>query len=120
LQLTNILRDLDEDSDRGRLYLPRESLEKNEIREVDPHAVLRHPGLEAVCEEVLAVANEHFRLAENAMSQCTRAAMRPARLMCVVYREILRRLSVRGWRERKPVRIPGWRKVWLLIRHGIV
>ena len=32
LQLTNILRDLDEDAQRGRLYLPREILERHGIR----------------------------------------------------------------------------------------
>jgi presqualene diphosphate synthase len=32
LQLTNILRDIDEDAQRGRLYLPREILERHGIR----------------------------------------------------------------------------------------
>src|SRR6516164_7659628 len=38
LQLTNILRDLDEDAGRGRLYLPREILDRHGIREADPTA----------------------------------------------------------------------------------
>ena len=36
LQLTNILRDLDEDAARGRLYLPRELLLKHGITDTDP------------------------------------------------------------------------------------
>ena len=36
LQLTNILRDLDEDARRGRLYLPREILDRHGIRNADP------------------------------------------------------------------------------------
>ncbi len=42
LQLTNILRDLDEDAARGRLYLPRELLERHGIADVDPAPVLAH------------------------------------------------------------------------------
>jgi len=49
LQLTNILRDLDEDAGRGRLYLPREVLDRHGIRVTYPKAVLRHPALSAVC-----------------------------------------------------------------------
>ncbi|HTZ34907.1 MAG TPA: squalene/phytoene synthase family protein, partial [Stellaceae bacterium] len=47
LQLTNILRDLDEDAARGRLYLPRELLDRHGIRDLEPRAVLRHPALPA-------------------------------------------------------------------------
>src|SRR5439155_13202493 len=36
LQLTNILRDLDEDAQRGRLYLPRELLQRHGIASTDP------------------------------------------------------------------------------------
>ncbi len=36
LQLTNILRDLDEDAAIGRLYLPREGLEAAGIDDADP------------------------------------------------------------------------------------
>src|SRR6185437_2553023 len=56
LQLTNILRDLDEDAQRGRLYLPREILDRHGIATTDPPAVLRHPALPAVCREVAARA----------------------------------------------------------------
>jgi presqualene diphosphate synthase len=50
LQLTNILRDLVEDAERGRLYLPREILLAHGIAGADPQAVLRHRRLPAVCE----------------------------------------------------------------------
>jgi phytoene/squalene synthetase len=40
LQLTNILRDLDDDATRGRLYLPREALLAAGIERSDPGAVL--------------------------------------------------------------------------------
>ena len=45
LQLTNILRDLDEDAEIGRLYLPREYLEAAGITTDDPQAALANPNL---------------------------------------------------------------------------
>ena len=48
LQLTNILRDLQEDAERGRLYLPREWLDEAGVPH-DPCAALRAPGLPRVC-----------------------------------------------------------------------
>ncbi len=48
LQLTNILRDLAEDAERGRLYLPREWLDEAGVPH-DPAAALASPGLPAVC-----------------------------------------------------------------------
>src|SRR5271169_4441134 len=70
LQLTNILRDLDEDARRGRLYLPRGILDRHGIRHANPMAVLRHPALPAMCRDVAAIADAHFSDSSRAMKQC--------------------------------------------------
>ncbi|MBV9969338.1 MAG: squalene/phytoene synthase family protein, partial [Xanthobacteraceae bacterium] len=49
LQLTNILRDLDEDAAVGRLYLPSEALQQAGITSTDPQTVLRSPSLGHAC-----------------------------------------------------------------------
>jgi phytoene synthase len=121
LQLTNILRDLDEDAERGRLYLPRESLERHGIGpEAEPRAVLRHPGLAAVCRELAAIAEGHFAAAETAMAGCSRRAMRPAVLMAAFYRAMLAEMQRGGWREpARRVRLSKTRKLRLVLRHGL-
>ena len=49
LQLTNILRDIDEDAAVGRLYLPREYLEEMDCcRQMDPAAIIARPEIDAV------------------------------------------------------------------------
>src|SRR5439155_25690889 len=45
LQLTNILRDLDEDAAIGRLYLPREALVEAGIMSTDPVKVISNPAV---------------------------------------------------------------------------
>ena len=74
LQLTNLLRDLLEDAELGRLYLPRELLEAHGIETRDPAAVLRHPALAAVCGDLAEIAGERFVDARAALREAVRSA----------------------------------------------
>jgi phytoene synthase len=119
LQLTNILRDLQEDADRGRLYLPREYLDEAGIPH-DPAAALRAPRFAEVCARVAELAHSQFRAAAEAMSRCDRQAMRPARLMGATYAALLARLERRGWaRLDERVSLPAWQKLWVALRYGL-
>jgi squalene synthase HpnD len=119
LQLTNILRDLQEDAERGRLYLPREWLDAAGVPH-DPSAALRAPGLRQVCARVAALAHEQFGAATEAMRRCDTKAMKPARLMGATYAAILTRLERRGWSPpHERVSLPAWQKLWLALRYGL-
>jgi squalene synthase HpnD len=120
LQLTNILRDLAEDGERGRLYLPRELLDRHGIAGSDPAVILADAALPAVCRDLAAIAEEHYRDAEAAMRRCSRHAMRPARVMGAVYKATLDRLVAAGWRDlAERGSLPKARKIWLVLRHGL-
>ena len=121
LQLTNILRDLKEDAARGRLYLPRELLDKHGIATRDPAQVLAHPNLPAVCEELAAMARAKFADAESALARCDRHKLRPAVIMMMVYRRILDKLERRGWRRLdEPVEVAKPEKLWIALRYGLL
>lgn len=121
LQLTNILRDIDEDAARGRLYLPCDLLRKHSIAATDIDAVLHHPALPKVCEDLAGLAEQRFTEANAAMAQCPRRAMRPAAVMGAVYHAILLRLRERGWTAlAAPVKLPAPLKLWLALRHGLL
>jgi phytoene synthase len=121
LQLTNILRDLDEDAGVGRLYLPREALAHAGITTNDPKAALRSPTLGQACAELVARAREHFAQAEAIMARLPRKSVRAPRIMGLVYRAILDRLVARGWSApRVPVRLPRPRLLWIVLRHALV
>lgn len=120
LQMTNILRDLAEDAERGRLYLPRELLRRHGIVSDDPLAVLRHPRLADACRELAGMAEQRFAEAERLMARCRRGPMRPARIMLAVYRRLLRRLQQRGWREPgRDVRLLKAEKLWIALRSSL-
>lgn len=120
LQLTNILRDVQEDAGRGRLYLPAEWLDEAGAPH-DPAAALTHPQLPQVCARVSKLAHSYFAQAENAMRRCDRRAMRPARLMGATYAAILSRVERRGWHDlATPARLPAWQKLWIALRYGAI
>jgi phytoene synthase len=121
LQLTNILRDMVEDAERGRFYLPRELLERHGVPIGAPRDMLRHPGLAAVCEAIADMAEQKFSEATAALRQCPRRTMRPATVMRAVYHALLRRLRRRGWSDlAMPVSVPAPVKLWLAVRHGLL
>jgi phytoene synthase len=117
LQLTNILRDLSEDAARGRLYLPRELLEKHGIISRAPNEVLRAPQLAAVCRDLALQAQNHYKQADAFMKKCPASAMRPARIMRAYYRAIFDRLVALDWRNpTERVTLPKWRKIGLILK----
>jgi phytoene synthase len=120
LQLTNILRDLDEDASIGRLYLPREHLEAAGITTRDPLAAIADPRVDAACHATARIAHEHYRAADAIMDARPGGRIRTPRLMGAVYAEILRRMEAAGWSPpRHRVSIPKSRLAMILIRHGL-
>jgi presqualene diphosphate synthase len=120
LQLTNILRDLDEDAARGRLYLPREALEQAGIRETAPERVLAHPRLAEACAALAGQADHDFREAGHVMAACPRASVRAPRLMAAAYQGLLARLVARGWTApRGRVSTDKRRLLTALLRYGL-
>jgi presqualene diphosphate synthase len=121
LQLTNILRDLDEDAAIGRLYLPREALLEADITTTDPMAAVSDPGLSKACAPLVARARDHFAQAGAIMDRCRRAVVRSPRLMATVYRGILDELVQRGFEPpRKRVRISRSKLLLTVLRHGVL
>ena len=80
LQLTNILRDLDEDAAMGRLYLPREALRGVGIISTDPATVLTNPMLGEACVVISELAKGHFHQAKVIMARERRRVVRAPRI----------------------------------------
>jgi phytoene synthase len=120
VQLTNVLRDVAEDAELGRLYLPRELLEKHGAAVTSLAAALRDPRLAAVCDDLAVLAEAQFDLAAALLDIMPRRELRPARLILVVYRRLLHRLRRRGFaRLDEPVKLSKAEKLWLIVRHGL-
>jgi len=125
LQLTNILRDIDEDAARGRVYLARERLlgagAALDAVEDGPVAILADPALPAACMATVAQARRHYEASEVILARNPGPPTRAPRLMAAVYHALLAQLVARGWqRPRAPVRVGGLARTRILLRHAFV
>ena len=121
LQLTNILRDLDEDAAIKRLYLPQEFLRDAGIASTDPETVLASPALPEVCERIVALARWRFTEADKIMNAHPRRMVRTPRVMSEAYKSILAGLVARGWAApRERVRLSKSRIAMIVLRHFII
>jgi presqualene diphosphate synthase len=121
LQLTNILRDVDEDAGLGRLYLPRESLLLAGITSDDPVRVIADRALPRVCLPLAERAKLHFQKADEVMDRNKRRVVRAPRIMSKYYRAILDLLLARGFASpRTPVRVTKMARIAILLRYAFV
>jgi squalene synthase HpnD len=121
LQLTNILRDIDEDAAIGRLYLPREGLLHAGITSTDPRGVIADPALPRVCAPLIERARAHFEKADEVMSRNPRRVVRAPRIMSKYYRAILELIVARGFdTPRTPVRLDKMARIAILLRYAFI
>jgi squalene synthase HpnD len=126
LQLTNILRDVDEDADIGRLYLPAEELRKAGIdstdpKNLDPKTALASPRLGEVCEAVALRALNHFKEADAIMARNPRRVVKAPKIMEEVYRVMLQGMRTRGWAPpRTRVQVSPLRLSWIAVQYAII
>jgi squalene synthase HpnD len=119
LQLTNILRDIDEDAAIGRLYLPKEGLVQAGINSTDPLVVAADPAVPKVCAPLVDRARDHFAQADQIMARNSRRAVRAPRIMSKYYGSILALLVARGFANpRTPVRLNKAARIAILLRYG--
>jgi len=118
LQLTNILRDVRADAQRGRIYLPACELKRCRV---SPEEILRgeySDGFAAVAASVAERARSFYRLAGETLPVTERRSMIAAELMGSVYWRLLRKLerirfNVFG---RKLTRLSKGQKLLLILR----
>jgi len=121
LQLTNILRDIDEDASIGRLYLPREGLLHAGITGDDPAKVAADKALPKVCTPLVERARNHFEKADEIMKRNSRRQVRAPRIMSKYYRAILELLVARGFTLPRPaVRLNKMAKLAIILRYAFI
>jgi presqualene diphosphate synthase len=121
LQLTNILRDIDEDAGIGRLYLPREGLLHAGITGDDPHKVAADRALPKVCAPLVERARVHFQKSDEIMRRNPRRVVRAPRIMSKYYRAILELLVARGFAApRQPVRLNKMARLAIVLRYAFI
>ena len=117
LQLTNILRDIQEDSDRDRVYLPTDLLALHGNDKIAIKEILDHPGLIGACKDLEKINKEKFKQAEDTIKNCNINLISPALIMMRIYYQLFILLKHRGWENYQiPVKVSKIFKLWTVAR----
>jgi 15-cis-phytoene synthase len=116
LQLTNILRDVRNDAERGRIYLPLADLRKFGVT---PDEILQSrysDRYHKLAGHIAARAKDFYRLAQKTLPAEDRQSMVAAELMGSVYWKLLDQLERRNFKvfDSKPVRLSRRYKLMLM------
>ncbi len=121
MQLTNILRDINEDAGRQRLYVPEELLQRHRVGGKDIGNIIAHPRFPAACTDLAGRAIGYYSETDKLLPQLSQRVTRPVVIMMEIYRHTLKKLDARGWQQwAQPVVIGRWRKLWMVLRHGFL
>ena len=88
-QLTNIIRDVGEDSRRGRIYIPQDELKRFGVSVADILARRASAGFGSLMAFQVARARQRYQQALAELPARDRRAQRPGLIMAAIYRSLL-------------------------------
>ena len=116
-QLTNILRDVREDLDRGRLYIPLDELERFGVTLQDLRQHKTTDKIRALFAFQAERAQEHYRLAMEQLPEVDRERQRSGLIMAAIYLTLLKEIENDGFRVlEQRVHLTPLRKLWIAWR----
>ncbi|MCA1062012.1 phytoene/squalene synthase family protein [Rossellomorea sp. AcN35-11] len=89
MQLTNILRDIGEDLERGRLYIPQDLLVKYEYTVSDLMEHRNNDAFRSIWEEMASLAEDYYEKAFRTMNLYPLYSRTPVKGAALLYRAIL-------------------------------
>jgi len=118
LQLTNILRDVQSDAARGRIYLPLEMLREFNVTESQIIGGRYSENYRRLAEKLAARAHHHYQRARVLLPAADRRSMVAAELMGAVYWRLLCKLERSGFDVfgSRDARLSKGQKLLLILR----
>ncbi len=116
MQLVNILRDVQSDAQRGRIYLPREDLDQFGVRPGELLSGAYHDPFIELMQFQCDRARHFFSLARQLLPLQDRRSMVAAEIMAATYWRILARIQKRRYNVfGKRVRLRAPEKLWIAL-----
>jgi phytoene synthase len=120
-QMTNILRDLEEDAQQGRVYLPREDLRRFEYSEEDLRAGVVDARFDRLMQFEIDRARRFYHQGADLFDRLEPDGRRIFGMMISVYHRLLERI---GRRPRevfgRRVRLSRWQKLSVAARWALL
>jgi 15-cis-phytoene synthase len=119
-QLTNFIRDIGEDLDRGRVYLPAEDLERFGVGRADLAAAQASPAVTELLAFEIQRARAHYRAAEPGIELLAPSSRPCIRVAFDLYGGILDEVERAGYQVLAArVRVPRHRRLGVAGRHWV-
>jgi len=116
-QLTNILRDVKEDADRGRIYLPLDELQQFNVSEEDLIKGEMNDKLRDLLAFQAQRAEQYYQQAYQQLTSEDRFSQRSGLIMAAIYHALLKRIKKCDYNVfSKPIRLSPLRKFWIAWR----
>jgi len=119
LQITNILRDVEEDASIGRCYLPQELLASFGLDGASPEEVAAARQLPEIRKALGQEAKAFYNEARVLAPLHQRKDLRPALMMMGAYEGYLERMEALGWLiGDRPELLSKWQKLYRGLRYA--
>jgi len=116
-QLTNILRDVREDAERGRVYLPQDELEKFGVSQEDLTRPITSDAVQALFQFQAERARDYYKKAFNELPNEDRYTQRVGLIMAEIYQSLLDEIEDDKYRVLEHrIKLTPLRKIWLAWR----
>ncbi|HUX23965.1 MAG TPA: presqualene diphosphate synthase HpnD [Burkholderiales bacterium] len=116
-QLTNIIRDVGEDSRKGRIYLPMNELRQFNVSPADILHARQTENFARLMTFQIERAERYYGAALEQLPQVDRKAQRPGLIMAAIYRTLLREIANDGCKVlNQRTALPPLRKLWIACR----
>ena len=116
-QLTNILRDVREDAERGRIYLPQDELEKFGVSQQDLTHPVTSDSVQALFQFQAERARDYYRKAYAELPDEDRYTQRVGLIMAEIYQSLLDEIEADQYRVLEHrIKLTPLRKIWLAWR----
>jgi phytoene synthase len=118
MQMTNVLRDVREDLERGRVYMPDDDLKRFDVTHDDLSGLdAAAPGIEALLRFEVERARGWFDRGLGLLGHLDRRSAACAGAMAGIYRRLLERIDAAPLAVLdQRLSLPGWEKAWVAAR----
>ena len=117
VQITNILKDIREDADAGRLYIPEDFLQQAGIETTDPKAVIIDKNFNIARQAFASLAEESYKKSFRLIEKLDKKTARSIRAIAYIHKEYFDIMNKRGWEIISPKpEIGAFSRLYLVLK----
>jgi phytoene synthase len=120
LQLTNILRDVKVDKDRGFIYLPKEDMEKFHYSEEDLMNEVYNDNFINLMKFEVQRVREYYYKARTSLRSDEKYRLFPAEIMDAIYYRLLEKIELNDYNVfEKKIKVSNLHKIMIALKHWL-